>query len=122
MSPSRRPTSILTLDPTERPGTPSHTESPIAAGNAEQESPSPTQHAITSVSWAPSCGRSFHLVATGGRDGRVRIWRLKPGVEDPEAVDETVETGQEESRWSAQAVADFEHHKYGFITTFSFLY
>ncbi|KAL7422117.1 epoxide hydrolase, soluble (sEH) [Cryptotrichosporon argae] len=33
---------------------------------------------LTSLAWAPSCGRSYHLLATGARDGSVRIWRLEP--------------------------------------------
>lgn len=46
---------------------------------------------VTSVSWAPSCGRSYHLVATGGRDGHVRIWRVKSESE----------WGDDEERWMA---------------------
>ena len=68
---------------------------------------------MTSVAWAPSCGRSFHLIATGSRDGRVRIWRLRPpalvaaaggtGADDEmDAVDE---------RWSAGLVGEFDDHK-----------
>ncbi|ETW75791.1 hypothetical protein HETIRDRAFT_66253 [Heterobasidion irregulare TC 32-1] len=61
--------------------------------------------AITSVAWAPCCGRSYHLVATGGRDGHVRIWRLKP----PASNDERAEA--DETRWTCSIVADFDHHK-----------
>ncbi|KAF5318651.1 hypothetical protein D9619_010930 [Psilocybe cf. subviscida] len=72
-------------------------------------------NAITSVAWAPSCGRSYHLIATGGRDGRVRVWKVRPGEElgggdvsmgmgDPDDADA-------EERWSAMVVADFEHHR-----------
>ncbi|TRM59024.1 WD40-repeat-containing domain protein [Schizophyllum amplum] len=56
-----------------------------------QQSSAP--YSITSVSWAPSCGRSYHLIATGGRDGRVRIWRVKPGPEDDESQ-ETLTDGR----------------------------
>ncbi|KAJ6470271.1 WD40-repeat-containing domain protein [Mycena vitilis] len=91
--PSNRPTTILTLDPSP------------AAEDAPMD-PDAATSAITSVSWAPSCGRSYHLVATGGRDGHVRIWRLKPGEE---ADDDMADV--EDGRWTASVVADFEQHK-----------
>lgn len=50
---------------------------------------------LTSVAWAPSCGRSYHLVATGARDGTVRIWQLSP----PED-----ESGKQ---WSSEMIAEF---------------
>ncbi|CAG7847877.1 Nucleoporin seh1-A AltName: Full=Nup107-160 subcomplex subunit seh1-A [Serendipita indica DSM 11827] len=34
--------------------------------------------AITTVAWAPLCGRRFHLIATGGREGKVNIWKISP--------------------------------------------
>jgi nucleoporin SEH1 len=64
--------------------------------------------AITSVAWAPSCGRSYHLIATGGRDGRVRVWKVRP----PET--EAEEVGLDASgsgAWNATIVADFDEHK-----------
>ncbi|KAI8452359.1 WD40-repeat-containing domain protein [Phakopsora pachyrhizi] len=33
---------------------------------------------ISSLAWAPSCGRDYQLIAAGHRDGRARIWRLVP--------------------------------------------
>ncbi|KAJ3752240.1 WD40-repeat-containing domain protein [Lentinula raphanica] len=65
-------------------------------------SPAPnTNRTITSVSWAPSCGRSYHLIATGDREGHVRIWR----------VDDHDEPGrQSRHSWSAKLVADFDDH------------
>lgn len=66
--------------------------------------------AITSVSWAPSCGRSYHLIATGGRDGHVRIWKVKPGSEDAD-IENAGDSDGEEAKWTAIAVADFEQHK-----------
>jgi hypothetical protein len=30
----------------------------------------------------PPQSRSYHLLATGGRDGHVHIWKIKPGIED----------------------------------------
>ncbi|KAJ4492682.1 WD40-repeat-containing domain protein [Lentinula edodes] len=59
---------------------------------------------ITTVSWAPSCGRSYHLIATGGRDGHVRIWKVCGPMVDPEDEDDTT------YKWSAQLVADFDDH------------
>ena len=62
------------------------------------------------MSWAPSCGRSYHLVATGGRDGHVRIWKIKPAVDDLD--DEIMMAGVEsEDKWTAALVADFDQHK-----------
>jgi nucleoporin SEH1 len=66
-----------------------------------------TPYAITTVAWAPSCGRSYHLIATGGRDGRVRIWRVKPGEEIDALPGET----EEDEKWTASVVADFDQHK-----------
>lgn len=37
---------------------------------------------LTCIAWAPSCGRSYHLIATGSREGAVRIWRVEPPSED----------------------------------------
>ncbi|KAJ7753822.1 WD40-repeat-containing domain protein [Mycena metata] len=93
---SNRPTTILTLDP-----------SPAVEGALVDQDPSgPSTSAITSVSWAPSCGRSYHLIATGGRDGHVRIWRVKPGEEADDDMGDA-----EDGRWTASIVADFEQHK-----------
>ncbi|KII91322.1 hypothetical protein PLICRDRAFT_38072 [Plicaturopsis crispa FD-325 SS-3] len=94
LSPSRRPTTIVTLDP-----------SPSSALDGDADTPSP--FAVTSVAWAPSCGRSYHLVATGGRDGHVRIWRLKPAEDglDGDGDDD------KEGKWTAIIVADFDQHK-----------
>lgn len=95
LSPSRRPINLLTLDPYPS----SITTSPDETGNG----PTQTRYAITSISWAPSCGRSTHLIATGSRDGHVRIWRVKR----PDG------TGEEsnEGKWSGRIIADFDDHK-----------
>jgi nucleoporin SEH1 len=103
LSPSRRPTTLLTLDPSPSPaGLPAE-----AATSLASDGDTPTPFAITSVAWAPSCGRSYHLIATGGRDGHVRIWRVKPAEEEPD-----VEGEGGDLKWSASVVADFDHHKY----------
>ena len=70
--------------------------------NAE-EKPAP---AIASVSWAPSCGRRYHLIATGGRDGNVRIWKLTP----PEDYQFRLGPGGD-SRWKATNVGTFDDHQ-----------
>ncbi|KAL1744921.1 WD40-repeat-containing domain protein [Schizophyllum fasciatum] len=97
LSPSRRPTTLLTLNPA--PGA-------ITSGGMDVDEGAQTSspYAVTSVSWAPSCGRSYHLIATGGRDGRVRIWRVKPGPEDDESEDAS-------AGWTASIVGDFDQHK-----------
>ncbi|KAG8942432.1 hypothetical protein FRC03_003218, partial [Tulasnella sp. 419] len=64
------------------------------------------QYAITSVSWAPSCGRSYHLIATGSRDGYVRIWKLKP----PKSGS-TQSANAEDYKWTGHLVADFNDHQ-----------
>lgn len=102
LSPSRRPTTLLTLDPCPSPaGLPAEGGTSLAS-----DGDTPTPFAITSVAWAPSCGRSYHLIATGGRDGHVRIWRVKPAEEEPD-----VEGEGGDLKWSAHVVADFDHHK-----------
>ena len=35
---------------------------------------------VQDVSWAPTIGRTYHLIATACRDGRVRIFRLTDSV------------------------------------------
>lgn len=111
-TPSKSPLPSATPDsPSQsRAQTPSHRVPPSYAHQARRgEREREYQHepfAITSVSWAPSCGRSYHLIATGGRDGRVRIWKVKP----PETVPE--EEGQDaNATWSATVVADFDEHR-----------
>ncbi|KAI0036245.1 WD40 repeat-like protein [Vararia minispora EC-137] len=99
ISPSRRPILLFTLDsspPTEATGS-------TGSNSAEPDGAQPAS--VSSVAWAPSCGRSYHLVATGSRDGHVRIWRLKPPSYDEERMSE------EDSRWTGSVVGDFDHHK-----------
>jgi len=95
LTPSRRPINLLTLDPYPS----SITGSPDEPGNG----PTQTRYAITSISWAPSCGRSTHLIATGSRDGHVRIWRVKR----PDGTSEE----SNEGKWSGRIIADFDDHK-----------
>lgn len=70
----------------------------------------------TCVAWAPSCGRSYQLIATGGRDGKVRIWKVHPPSDtyyDDEdiAVDGEEEDG-EQGKWEATETACFDSHGY----------
>lgn len=109
ISPSRRPTTLLTLDPSpnkEDTADSSHQlQPPIPTITATDAETTPA-YAVTSVSWAPSCGRSYHLIATGSRDGHVRIWRVRPADEDEE------DGAEVEGKWTASIVADFDHHKF----------
>lgn len=54
---------------------------------------------ITTVSWAPSCGREFHLIATGSRDGFVRIWKVTTG-----------EGAGSDGQWAGEVVAEMNDH------------
>ncbi|KIY47304.1 WD40 repeat-like protein [Fistulina hepatica ATCC 64428] len=94
--PSRKPITVAVLDPAP----PVDEEAPAA--------PRPAPSAVTSVSWAPSCGRSYHLVATGGRDGFVRIWKLIPTPEDAMDMDDA----EESVGWRVFMVGEFDHHKF----------
>ncbi|KAI0369469.1 WD40 repeat-like protein [Pilatotrama ljubarskyi] len=125
ISPSRRPSTLLSLNPSPTTSAdPSSTTSKSTAqatssngAPAAEGSDGPKTFAVTSIAWAPSCGRSYHLVATGGRDGHVRIWRVKPPTPsddlDGEAdADGGVGTGSGDAgRWSASIVGDFDDHK-----------
>ncbi|KZV62182.1 WD40 repeat-like protein [Peniophora sp. CONT] len=99
LSPSHRPATLFTLDPSPQ------SEKAAPATGSVSDGEAPQLAAVTSVAWAPSCGRSYHLVATGSRDGHVRIWKLKPPAYDEER-------GQtDDNTWTGVQVADFDHHK-----------
>lgn len=60
----------------------------------------PSSHSpLTSLAWAPSCGRSYHLIATGARDGTVRIWRVEPPDSEGEPT--------RRDGWKAECVGEF---------------
>ncbi|RPD56747.1 WD40 repeat-like protein [Lentinus tigrinus ALCF2SS1-7] len=102
---SGRPSTLLSLN--SAPPAPSDPTSkgPSTAANGDEAAKT---YAITSVAWAPSCGRSYHLIATGSRDGHVRIWRVRPPTPS-EDLDGEGEEG--EGKWSASIVGDFDDHK-----------
>jgi nucleoporin SEH1 len=58
--------------------------------------------AIATVSWAPSCGRRFQSIATGGRDGKLNIYKISPPQED----------GRLGSTWEVKVAATFDEHQY----------
>ncbi|KAH8921361.1 WD40 repeat-like protein [Atractiella rhizophila] len=66
------------------------------------EPSAPNVSPIGSISWSPSCGRSYQLIATGHRDGSMRIWKLfHPSSEG------------EEGEWSAEVVGEFGWEEMG---------
>jgi nucleoporin SEH1 len=90
LSPSRRPTVLLVLDKSSK----------------GHSSP------ITSVAWAPACGRSYQLIATGSRDGFVRIWQVQPPpLNDDLAGFSAAINGEDEGSWTGRLVGDFHHHE-----------
>ena len=52
---------------------------------------------ISSLAWAPSSGRSYHLIAAGSRDGCIRIWKVTP-------------SGNSDTRWDAALAAEITDH------------
>jgi len=51
-------------------------------------------------------------VATGSRDGHVRLWKLRPPERKEKDRDGDEEEGEEVmASWSASVVADFDEHK-----------
>ncbi|THH03870.1 hypothetical protein EW145_g5942 [Phellinidium pouzarii] len=121
----RRPQTLFSLEPTPPPSSSapplgragslrSGAYSAVASGASNGEVP----YAVTSIAWAPSCGRSFHLIATGSRDGHVRIWKVKPpppSAPSPSAGadlgDEDIGMNSLDEKWSANLVAEFDDHK-----------
>ncbi|KAI8986310.1 WD40 repeat-like protein [Trametes punicea] len=108
--PSRRPSTLLSLNPSPSSDTSRSAASGPTSTTANGDGSDGTKtYAVTSVSWAPSCGRSYHLVATGGRDGHVRIWRVKPPTPSEDLDGE--EADGDAGGWSASIVGDFDDHK-----------
>lgn len=59
--------------------------------------------AVTTVAWAPSCGRRYHLIATGGRDGKVKIWKVTP----PQGAN-----ALGDGEWVVNQAGTFDEHQY----------
>lgn len=77
--------------------------SPTASSST---SSGPTQHApLTCLAWAPNCGRNYHLLATGARDGTIRIWRVEPPGERGR-VDYDM-PGEVVKEWRGQCTGEF---------------
>ncbi|KAG8710607.1 hypothetical protein FRC09_021015 [Ceratobasidium sp. 395] len=76
--------------------------------------PSHPIHAITCLAWAPPCGRSYHLLATGSRDHKVRIFKLwhgeRDGFGDDGFGDSAAATGREQA-WNYSRLGEFDDHK-----------
>lgn len=62
---------------------------------------------ISSLAWAPPCGRDYHLIAAGHRDGRARIWKLvPPGLSFHQAYG----TKGSSSHWTFELDTELEDH------------
>ncbi|KAJ9093629.1 hypothetical protein QFC20_007088 [Naganishia adeliensis] len=96
------PTALLVLHPP-----PTTTSNSITSSTGTPNSSTAAQglgaQAITSLSWAPSCGRSYHLLASGHRDGTVRIWKVLP----PPAAGEQQGEEQRGKAWRAEVAAEW---------------
>jgi len=80
---------------------------PVLLVSLDHRPPEKVQpQSITSISWAPMCGRSYHLLATGSRDTLVRVWKLKP---NPNAT--TIAVADDEHKWTPTLVGEFGDHK-----------
>ncbi|CAE6369012.1 unnamed protein product [Rhizoctonia solani] len=70
-------------------------------------------HAITTLSWAPPCGRSYQLLATGSRDHKVRIFKLWHGERDAFGEDGFGDgaSARADQTWSFSRLGEFDDHK-----------
>lgn len=62
-----------------------------------QPPPGSSNSPVSTIAWAPSCGRSFHLIASGSRDGVARIWKVHPPADST-------------SQWEATLAAEITDH------------
>jgi len=79
---------------------------------------------LSSLSWAPLVGRSYHLLATGSKDGRVRIYKLHAPELDADGGWEvgrlktmgrgaglrTDDGPRDGAEWTSEEVASFDEH------------
>lgn len=64
--------------------------------------------AITSLDWAPACGRSYQLIAAGYKDGLVRLFRLQP---PSKPISRTTSPNLSETdTWSYEQIAELKEH------------
>ncbi|KAJ1302182.1 hypothetical protein OPQ81_001009 [Rhizoctonia solani] len=75
--------------------------------------PSHPGHAITTLAWAPPCGRSYQLLATGSRDHKVRIFKLWHGERDAFGEDGSGDgaSARVDQAWSFSRLGEFDDHK-----------
>lgn len=59
---------------------------------------------VASLCWGPPCGRDFHLVAAGYRDGRAKVWRLEAPPLTPNSHNASSDG------WTAVLDADLTSH------------
>ncbi|KAB5590129.1 Nucleoporin [Ceratobasidium theobromae] len=96
------------------PITPTSTSPSLLPALPASQTLSNPSHAITTLAWAPSCGRSYHLLATGSRDHKVRIFKLWHGERDAfgeDAFGESSNAGKTEQVWSFSRLGEFDDHK-----------
>ncbi|KAA1098029.1 hypothetical protein PGT21_026940 [Puccinia graminis f. sp. tritici] len=63
----------------DNPTNPNHSHNPRqTTGTTTTGGAGGSSSPISSLAWAPPCGRDYHLIAAGHRDGRARIWKLVP--------------------------------------------
>lgn len=59
---------------------------------------------ISSLAWSPACARDYHLIAAGHRDGRARIWKLKPPSLN------SMQSNQSSMHWQVELDTELEDH------------
>ncbi len=87
-------------------------QNPVLLATLRHNTPDHKDYSINCVSWAPMAGRSYHLIATGGRDTYVRVWRVFPKSNTNPQPAATTTSGEETSlEWEVRQVGEFEDHK-----------
>ncbi|KAH9812880.1 WD40-repeat-containing domain protein [Melampsora americana] len=59
---------------------------------------------ISSLAWSPACARDYHLIAAGHRDGRARIWKLRPPSLN------SLQPNQSSMHWQVELDTELEDH------------
>lgn len=97
------PVAVLAFNPPQGGLASSQSARDTSHSNTAPSTASGPSAPITTLAWAPSCGRSYHLIATGSLDGTVRVWRVTPAEAAPADDD-----AMEESRaWGAEVRAEW---------------